>query len=68
MIVSLLLTAAAPPAAARPLECLPKVQRTERTAPRPMKRLGELPPSENYLAVLHYRDGCMVPIKARDRR
>ena len=32
------------------------------------KRLDELPPGEPYLAVYHQRDGCMVPIKARDWR
>lgn len=66
----LLLAAAAPAAAPAPNpDCLPKRMTIDRQAPvAGPKRLNELPPAEHYLAVYHRRDGCMVPIKARERR
>lgn len=76
MSITIALLAAATPSTEAPVKPadLPQCQRAEkRLVEDPMrkaepKRLGELPPAEGYLAVYRRENGCMIPVKVRDRR
>lgn len=55
--------------AAREAKCpYEQALRTIRSdAPKRTQRLGELPPAEHFYAVHREEDGCLTPVKVRER-